>query len=233
MGKQMMEPEIHWVLAGDVFRDLDLEERGRIEDLIVYQTYPAGQIFHSPDEYGEQLFLLQSGRVRLYKLSSEGRALTLNVLEPISIFGEMTLVGQWMHDSFAEAMTECTIGIINRMELRAMLHRYPQISLSFMELMGQRLRETENKLTDIAFKSVSQRLATVLLNLAREAGNIHIETAPTVTRYTHQQLAEMIGSYRETVTKAIGEFRDGGLIQIDDEAIRLMNVAGLQQLANP
>lgn len=232
MDEPMMEPGIHWVLAGDVFRDLDREQRERIEDLIVYQTYPAGQIFHSPDEYGEQLFLLQSGRVRLYKLSSEGRALTLNVLEPISIFGEMTLVGQWMHDSFAEAMTECTIGIINRMELRAMLQRYPQISLSFMELMGQRLRETENKLTDIAFKSVPQRLATVLLNLARESGAVQTDSMPIVTRYTHQQLAEMIGSYRETVTKAIGEFRDGGLIQIDDETIRLVNVAGLQHLAN-
>jgi CRP-like cAMP-binding protein len=96
--------------------------------------------------------------------------------------------------------------------------------------MGQRLRETENKLTDIAFKSVPQRLASVLLSLAGEADPGG--AAPSVVRYTHQQLAEMIGSYRETVTKAMGEFRDAGLIRIDEDAIRLSDRDGLERLAN-
>jgi CRP-like cAMP-binding protein len=226
-----IEHEIHCVAAGDVFRALEPEQRAEVEQLITYQTFPVGQIFYSPDEYGEQLFLLREGRVRLYKLSIEGRALTLSVLEPVTIFGEMTLVGHWMHDSFAEAMTECNIGIIGREELRAILTRYPRLSISFMELMGQRLREIENKLTDIAFKNVPQRLATVLLNLAGEAQHAAGDT-PTVARYTHQQLAEMIGSYRETVTKAMGEFRDTGLIQIGDSGIQLTNLDMLNQLAN-
>jgi CRP-like cAMP-binding protein len=230
MTTEPVNHEIHCVEAGDVFRDLQPEQRAQVEQLISYQTFPAGQLFHSPDEYGEQLFVLQAGRVRLYKLSSEGRALTLAVLEPVTMFGEMTLVGQWMHDSFAEAMTECTIGVIGRDALREILRKYPQISLRFMELMGQRLRETENKLTDIAFKSVPQRLASVLLSLAGEADPGG--AAPSVVRYTHQQLAEMIGSYRETVTKAMGEFRDAGLIRIDEDAIRLSDRDGLERLAN-
>jgi CRP-like cAMP-binding protein len=230
MTAEPVNHEIHCVEAGDVFRDLQPEQRAQVEQLISYQTYPAGQLFHSPDEYGEQLFVLHTGRVRLYKLSSEGRALTLAVLEPVTMFGEMTLVGQWMHDSFAEAMTECTIGVIGRDALREILRQYPQISLRFMELMGQRLRETENKLTDIAFKSVPQRLASVLLSLAGEADPGG--AASSVVRYTHQQLAEMIGSYRETVTKAMGEFRDAGLIRIDEDAIRLSDRAGLERLAN-
>lgn len=230
MGQDLQEHEIHCVSAGDVFRDLEAQQRAQVEQFITYQTFPAGQLFHSPEEYGEQLFVLHSGRVRLYKLSTEGRALTLAVLEPVTIFGEMTLVGQWMHDSFAEAMTECEIGVIGRDDLRQILKQYPQISLSFMELMGQRLREIENKLADIAFKSVPQRLATVLLNLADSPERADV--LPALVRYTHQQLAEMIGSYRETVTKAMGEFRDMGLIRIDDDAIRLTNSAMLQQLAN-
>jgi CRP-like cAMP-binding protein len=227
-----IEHEIHYVDAGDVFRDLEPEQRARVEQLITYQTFPAGQLFHSPEEYGEQLFVLRSGRVRLYKLSVEGRALTLAVLEPVTIFGEMTLVGQWMHDSFAEAMTECLIGIIGRDELRDILRQYPQLSLSFMELMGRRLRNTENKLADIAFKSVPQRLATVLLNMAGETDDTPVNIPPTIVRYTHQQLAEMIGSYRETVTKAMGEFRDTHLIRIDEDVIQLIDMEGLRQLAN-
>lgn len=226
------EHEIHYVEAGDIFRDLEPEQRMQVERLIIRKTYPAGQIFHSPDEYGEQLFVLEAGRVRLYKLSTEGRALTLAVLEPITIFGEMTLVGQWMHDSFAEAMTICEIGVIKRDVLREILERYPKVALNFMELMGQRLQAIENKLADIAFKSVPQRLASVLLNLANVSTNqADSLSPPAVVRYTHQQLAEMVGSYRETVTKAIGEFRESGLIRVDEDIVYLTDLEELERLA--
>jgi len=227
------DSEIHYVDAGDIFRNLAPEQREQIERLLSYKTYPAGQIFHSPDEYGEQLFVLRSGQVRLYKLSTEGRALTLAVLEAITIFGEMTLVGQWMHDTFAEAITECTIGIIDREALRRILENYPQVALSFMEIMGQRLHAIENKLADIAFKSVPQRLASVLLNLANiSPAPAQADTPPAVMRYTHQQLAEMVGSYRETVTKAMGEFREAGLIRVEEETVYLTDLEELQRLAN-
>jgi CRP-like cAMP-binding protein len=228
------EPTIHCVTAGDIFAHLGAAERAEIERLISYSIYPAGQIFHSPNEVGEQLFVLRSGRVRIYKLSPEGRALTLMVLEPVTIFGEMTLVGQWLHDTFAEAMTECVIGLIGRDTLRRILERHPQVALAFMELMGQRLRAMENKLADIAFKNVAQRLASVLLNLAGLPSQPATLPAspPVVVRYTHQQLAEMIGSYRETVTKAIGELREAGMIRIDDDVISLIDVEQLQRLAS-
>jgi CRP/FNR family transcriptional regulator, cyclic AMP receptor protein len=218
----MEDPAIHYVAAGDIFANLEPRERAEVERLISFGHYPAGQIFHSPN-----------GRVRIYKLSPEGRALTLMVLEPLTIFGEMTLVGQWLHDTFAEAMTECTIGVIGRDVLRRILERYPQVAIAFMELMGQRLRAMENKLADIAFKNVPQRLASVLLNLAGvPAGQVRLAVPPSVVRYTHQQLAEMIGSYRETVTKAIGELREAGVIRIEDDAISLTDLDQLQRLAN-
>jgi CRP/FNR family transcriptional regulator, cyclic AMP receptor protein len=156
------------------------------------------------------------------------------VLEPVTIFGEMTLVGQWLHDTFAEAMSECVIGVIGRDTLRRILERYPQVAIAFMELMGQRLRAMENKLADIAFKSVPQRLASLLLSLAGASSVAQPQPAvpPSVVRYTHQQLADMIGSYRETVTKAIGELREAGVIRIEDEAIALTDLAQLQRLAN-
>ncbi|NJN19372.1 MAG: Crp/Fnr family transcriptional regulator [Oscillochloris sp.] len=225
---------MHYVTAGDIFRNLDNTQRAAVERLINYSVFPSGQIFHSPNEVGEQLFVLRNGRVRIYKLSPEGRALTLMVLEPLTIFGEMTLVGQWLHDTFAEAMTECTIGVIGRETLRTILEQYPQVALAFMNLMGQRLRAMENKLADIAFKNVPQRLASLLLNLAGITleGAVMPGIPPTVVRYTHQQLAEMIGSYRETVTKAIGELREAGMIRFDGDAIVLTDLDQLRRLAS-
>jgi CRP-like cAMP-binding protein len=215
----------------DIFGDLKPEQRGRIERAISWAEYPSGQIFFAPEESGDRLYLLRRGRVRIYKLSPEGRTLTLLILEPSSLFGEMALAEGWVHDTFAESMTECSIGTIGRDELRRALNAYPSASLRFMNIMGRRLRALERKLADIAFKSVPQRLATVLLSLADALGEqAESATPPSVVRYTHQQLAEMIGSYRETVTKAIGEFREAGLIRVEEDAIYLTDVARLREL---
>jgi len=219
--------------AGDIFRALAPHARAEVEHLISYRSYPSGHVFHAPNEVGNQLFVLRTGRVRIYKLAPEGRALTLMVLEPITIFGEMSLVGQGLHDTFAEATSACVIGVIERTTLRHILERYPQVAIASMELMGQRLRAMEHKLADLAFKSVPQRLASVLLNLAgMPVGQGQPAAQPNVVRVTHQQLAELIGSYRETVTKAIGDMREAGLVRSEDDALALIDLAQLQRLAN-
>ncbi len=215
----------------DLFSDLKPEQRAWIVRAISWAEYPSGQIFFAPEQRGDRLFLLRRGRVRIYKLSPEGRALTLLILEPSSLFGEMALSDGWFHDTFAESITDSSIGTIGRDELRRALNAYPSVSLRFMNIISQRLRALERKLADIAFKSVPQRLATVLLSLAdTRAGHEDLASPPAVVRYTHQQLAEMIGSYRETVTKAIGEFREAGMIRVEEEAIFLTDLARLREL---
>jgi len=221
--------------TNDIFRDLPPHERARVEQGITDTTYPAGHLFHTPGELCPHLFVLRAGRVQVYKLSSEGRVLRLAVLIPPTVFGEVALSEQQENNSFAEAITECVVGHIPHDMLERILLDYPQVTLRLMELMGQRLHEMENKLVDIAFKSVPQRLATVLLTLAGvpPAGNRPpTASSPTIVRYTHQQLAEMIGSYRETVTKIIGEFREAGLIRVQGDSIYLTNLGRLQQLAS-
>ncbi|RRR66988.1 MAG: Crp/Fnr family transcriptional regulator [Candidatus Viridilinea halotolerans] len=222
-----------YLITGDIFRDLAAHERAEVERQIAYNLYAPGHGFHTPNEVGEQIFVLRSGRVRIYKLSPEGRALTLMLLEPVTIFGEMALVGQALHDTFAEALNECVIGVIGRDTLRRILERYPPVALACMELMGQRLRAMEHKLADIAFKSVPQRIASLLLNLAGVGtSNPSPHDEPlSVVRYTHQQIADMIGSYRETVTKALGELREAGIIRVEDEALALVDVAALRRIA--
>ncbi|HET9221604.1 MAG TPA: Crp/Fnr family transcriptional regulator [Roseiflexaceae bacterium] len=222
-----------YVIAGeDIFRDLAPEQRAEVERRISYATYPAGHLFYAPEDHIDRLLILRQGRVRIYKLSLEGRALTLLVLQPVSIFGEMMLVDEWAQDSFAEAMTECVVGALGREDLRDVLDTNPAVALRFMEMMTQRLRALERKLADVAFKSVPQRLAAVLLNLADLEADRPTEAGPpAVVRYTHQQLAEMFGSYRETVTKAIGEFREAGLIRVEEDAIQLTDLARLRELA--
>lgn len=212
----------------DIMGELDAAARAQFEQRLAVAEYPAGHIFYAPEESDVRLYQLRAGRVRIYKLSPEGRALTLLILEPASIFGEMALNSGWVHDSFAEALTDCTVAVIRRDDMRRTLNAHPAVALGFMAIISRRMRALERKLADIAFKSVPQRLATVLVNLAGppELG----ADQPAVVRYTHQQLAEMIGSYRETVTKAIGEFREAGLIRVEEDLIFLTNLPRLREL---
>ncbi|WP_298818734.1 Crp/Fnr family transcriptional regulator [Chloroflexus sp.] len=213
-----------------LFPDLDPAAHADLEAFLQTDSYPAGHIFHMPNEIGRYVFFLQQGRVRIYKLSPEGRALTLLVLHPPSLFGEMALIGDGIHDTCAEAMTDCVVARIDREVLRSFLGRQPRAAIDLMELMGTRLRAMEQRLADIAFKSVPQRLAALLLDLA---GDPVDGAAPaTLVRYTHQQLAEMIGAYRETVTKALGDMREANLIRIADDAIILVDPVQLRRLAS-
>jgi CRP/FNR family transcriptional regulator, cyclic AMP receptor protein len=142
----------------------------------------------------------------------------------------MTLADPARHDSFAETMVESRVGTLGRDALRDLLSANPALALRLMAVLSRRLRAMERKLADIAFKSVPQRLAGVLLSLVADGGDTADDTVPAVLRYTHQQLAEMIGSYRETVTKAIGEFREAGLIRVEEDAIYLTDIARLRAI---
>src|SRR5262245_34419636 len=141
MAADRLTGQVGYIIAGDdIFRDLEPPQREQLERRISYTTYPAGHLFYAPEDQGDRLLILRQGRVRIYKLSPEGRALTLLVLQPMSIFGEMMLVDEWVQDSFAEAITECVVGALGREDLRHVLDANPAVALRFMEMMTQRLR---------------------------------------------------------------------------------------------
>lgn len=215
----------------DMFAELDPQTRAAIARRTVYSDYGAGYIFFTPEERTQRLLFVQSGRVRLYKLSPEGRSLTLFVLEAKAVFGEAALLGDRPHDCFAEALSDCRVGSLPSDEVRELMIHHPSVALRMMDIIARRLRALERKLADIAFKSVPQRLAAILLNLADCGVDMPQDTPPAVVRYTHQQLAEMLGSYRETVTKAVSEFREDGLIRVADESIFLLDLPRLRALA--
>lgn len=218
--------------SGTIFRGLEPQQRAEVERAIHYAPYPSDHIFYRPDSHSTHLFFLQSGDVQVYKTSTEGRVLKLAVLKPVTVFGEMFLLDQSPHNTFARSVTACLVGTMEHEAFLAVLGTYPTVSQHLMQIMGRRLRDMENKLVDIAFKSVSQRLAKALLDLSGvPSAPGRVVVPPVVIRHTHQQLAEVIGSYRETVTRTIGEFRENGLIRVEDDVIYLTNLAKLHRLA--
>src|SRR4051812_18349670 len=94
LNDRLTEQAGYTIAGDDIFCDLTPEQRAEVERQIRYATFAAGHIFYAPEDYGDRLLILRRGRVRIYKLSPEGRALTLLVLQPDAIFGEMILVDE-------------------------------------------------------------------------------------------------------------------------------------------
>jgi CRP-like cAMP-binding protein len=178
-----------------------------------------------PEDTSEVLFLLKQGRVQLYRISPDGKKLVIATIGPGAVFGEMALIGQGMHNTFAEAIEDCVLCVMSREDVERLLVTKPKVALRIFEVLGSRLKETEARLEEIAFKGIPARLASLLLQLSDEMGD------ETITGLTHQDMGEQIGTYRETTTQTLNAFKVDGLIDIGRKRITILDREGLQRIA--
>ncbi|MEW5961484.1 MAG: Crp/Fnr family transcriptional regulator [Chloroflexota bacterium] len=208
----------------DVFQGLSKAEMAEMDRTTTMSTCRRGKIFYRPEDAGEVLFILKRGRVQLYRLSPEGKKLTVAILGPGTIFGEMGIIGQGMHSKFAEAVEDCLLCVMSRHDVERLILSKPAVALRFMKVMADRLNKAEAQLEDMAFKSIPARMAALLLRLRGEQSN-------SIQGYTHQDLAEAIGTYRETATQTLNDFKARHLIEIGRKQIDILDPVGLEQIA--
>ncbi|NIS80869.1 MAG: cyclic nucleotide-binding domain-containing protein, partial [Anaerolineales bacterium] len=111
-----------------IFQDLSRQEVVEIDNATTMTTCEPGRVFYSPDENGEVLFLLKKGRVHLYRLSPEGKKFVVAELGPGAIFGEMSLLGQGMHNTFAESIDDCTLCVMSRLDVERLILDKPRVA---------------------------------------------------------------------------------------------------------
>ena len=208
-----------------VFQDLTPREMEELNRITTMSTVARGRVFYRPEEPGEVLFILKEGRVQLYRISPEGKKLVITTLGPHTLFGEMALLGTKMHNTFAEAIEDCLICVMSRTDLERLILNKPQVALRILEITGKRLREAEERLENMAFKGIPARLGSLLLRLANEQGGLEI------LGLTHQDLAESVGTYRETATQVLNDLKSHGYIDIGRKRITILDRDGLENVA--
>ncbi len=214
----------------DILEPLSQEQiEELIEERLQDTHFEQGQILYAPEDRSEALFLLKSGRVRIYKLDPDGDEFTLAVVDDGTIFGEMALTGQRLHGAYAEAMEPTYVCILKREDVQWLIREYPDIGLEIMRVLGERLRMYERRLEDIGLKSVTARLASLILQLAESEGVMTSEGLKIPTHYTHEQLATMIGSSRVSVTKAFAQLQDEGAVELRRRRIHVKDAEALQR----
>ena len=205
----MIDERLSYLSGIDLFRDLNASELTEIRPHVTTLSYRSGKMFFMPEDHGEVLYLLTKGRVQLYRLSLTGKKLVTAVMGPGDFFGEMSVVGHGVHRAFAESVEECVVNVMERHDFVRLLHTKPQVALRFAEAMGSRMNLLETNLEELAFKNVPSRLAGFLLRSAQDQ-----DRTVEVKGFTHQDLGDLVGSYRETVTQTLNEFKANGLVDI-------------------
>jgi len=218
---------ISFLTQSDIFRHLDGAALAELERTITVITCPPGRIICRPGERGNAFFILQSGSVQLYHLSTDGRKLIIATLGAGDCFGEMLLLGHTTHNDFAEATTNASIYAINRQDIEHLLLQQSGVTLALLKKMSQRLALLEVQLINTTFKSMPARLAALLLQLAQSKEQ---ETL-VVEGLSHEELAERLGVYRETVSTTLRDLREAGAIELGRKHITINKPQLLRDIA--
>ena len=216
-----------WCMAEvDIFADLSPQEMEAMGAAAPMRTYAAGEVIYSPHQRSETLFILKKGRVRIFRISPDGRALTTALVTPGTVFGEMVLLGQQMHDNFAETLGDVVVCVMNRVDVKRFLLADPRISARIAEILGRRVSALEQRLADTVFKSVPQRVATTLCVLASDQPKWPRGRGAQIS-LTHEQIAALAGTSRETATKVLGEYADRGLLRLGRGKVTILDTEGI------
>ncbi len=213
----------------NLFKEMTPEEMRELNRVTRMESVRKKMPIFFPGDPSHQVYLLKEGRVKISRISEEGREVTLAMLSPGEIFGELEVLGDTPRDTLAEALDDCQICVVSKDIFLAMVSRKPEFSFRLTKLIGFRLRKIENRVEDLVFRDVPARLAHLLIDLSKEHG----EEAPVgialKIKITHQEIANLIGSIRETVSAVMGEFKREGWIAFEGRQITLLRPDLLQK----
>jgi CRP/FNR family transcriptional regulator, cyclic AMP receptor protein len=186
-----------------------------IEDLtarVTVRRVSVGSAVVAQDEPGDAMFLIMSGRVKVVMFGESGREVTLSLLRAGDSFGEMSLFDQGPRSAHCLAIEPTTLLVLSRDDLMKHMQAHPRTAINLVSEMARRLRKADETIAQLALCDVNERLIHRLVALGREEGASGPDGLVVRRRPTQQELANMIGSCRETISRAFNQLARDGLI---------------------
>lgn len=209
------------------FRDLNETLLNRMEGYVFHRDYEPRQIIFFPDDPLDYVYWIREGRVKITRLSSDRRELTYRHLVPGDMFGEECLLNRAKRETYAEAMTTSVICLMRADDFRRIAREDVEIAYRTAQRLLLRVTDLEQTLTETVFQSVQQRIASCLIRLYRQTP----KSDNNALRITHQEIASLVGSTRETTTALLHGLRETGVISLGNRRITVLDPAALERLA--
>jgi CRP/FNR family transcriptional regulator, global nitrogen regulator len=200
-------------------RHLGLEDFEGAGIRVAERRIAAKDMIFAPGDPDDQVYFLLEGTVRLYKIYGEYKEATVALLTDGDVFGELSLEETSRQNAFAEAVTAARVAVVRKSVLNEVIKRHPEFALKLFSCFSERLRQSDETIESLLDREVSARLATLLSHLSDRFGEPYGSGTVLKVRLTHQDLANMIFSTREAVSKEMSEFQRNGLIETRNHRI--------------
>jgi CRP/FNR family transcriptional regulator, anaerobic regulatory protein len=209
-----------------IFSNLTMEEMVEISMTTTQREYKKGESIYLEGEPSENLFVIHKGKVKISKLSEEGKEQIIRILHEGDFMGELSLFTQSPFMNNAEALETTSVCIVNGKELSRLIEKNPSISLKIMKELSSRLENTERLIESIGLGNVEQRVAEILLKMSDDTGVVNLSISK-------RDLAAHIGMSQETLSRKLSSFQEEGWIRQEGQRkIIIINKASLDSISN-
>ena len=215
--------------AVELFADLTTQDMAALDRMSPSRLFRSGELVFSQARPTSAVFILKAGRIRIFRVAEDGKTLTIAILEPGAVFGEMLLVGQQIYGNYAEAIEDSTVCQLSAMDVEEHFLSNPKMAVKISRLLGEQVARLEERLTDMALRPLSARTAPTLLKLAETAPSSSFTQSQSV-KLTHEQLAGLLGATREATGKIMSDFATRKLIRQGRGRIIIESPEGLRRI---
>lgn len=202
------------------FKELDDKQLRQVASLVQERTLTRGQVILTEGTPGDGLYFVIMGRVKVFRMSPEGRQQVLRVMGPAETFNDVPAFDAGPNPANVEAMETTIVGVLSTASVLRLVEQYPSFSLGMLRILAGRLRMLVTLVSDLSLLNVEGRVAKVLLAYAEMASER--EATPTL-RLNQQDLAAMVGTAREVVARALRSLEEAGAIKREEGHIRVLD----------
>ncbi|MCX6174248.1 MAG: Crp/Fnr family transcriptional regulator [Ignavibacteriales bacterium] len=206
-----------------IFSDLPTETLTMIEKIGTIKMYKKNDVVLMEEEAGTALFVIVKGKVKVARSSNDGREVILTILSESDFFGEMAILDGLTRSATVTSIEESELFLIQRNDFLNLLREFPEISISLLQELTKRLRSADAKIKALSLKDAEGKVATVILQLADDIGRIKHGKVEIEKLPLQQDLANMAGTSRETISRTLHSFAKKGLIELDGTKLSILD----------
>jgi CRP/FNR family transcriptional regulator, cyclic AMP receptor protein len=210
-----------------IFSGLSESELADLTARVVQRKYSAGELIFSEGEQCQGLYVIQSGNVRIFKTSANGREQVLSIDGPGNSIAELPVFDGGAYPASAQSLNEGILLFVSKQEFQQMCLQQPQVALKVLRVVGARLRRLVGIIEELSFTTVRHRLAAYLIRLAKAEGKAAKGGVEVMLPSSNQELASQIGTVRELVSRNLSRFQAEGLLEMDGKSVVIRDMKKL------
>lgn len=213
-----------------IFSELDDETLQKIYKSGLVQNFRKNSVILSEEDAGSAMFFIVEGKVKVSRSSGDGKEVILAILNESDFFGEMAILDGMARSATVTAVEDSKLFIIQRAEFLELLRNFPEVSISLLQELSRRLRAATMKIKALSLKDAEGKVATVLLQIADEVGKIRQGIVEIDDLPYQQELANMAGTSRETISRTLHSFAKKGMIELEGSKVKILDYEKFKEL---